>query len=61
MVTPRRPTSFFVDARGGVRAGRLLVLAVLAALVGGVALASPDAPTDIDTCEKRSAVHATIR
>jgi len=61
MSVPRRPTSFFVDARGGVHTGRLLLLAVLAALVGGVAMASPDAPSDDTQCQKRSAVHAAIR
>jgi hypothetical protein len=57
MFVPRRPTAFFVDARG-VRTGRLLVLTALAALVGGVAMASPDAPED-DRCA-RPAVHASI-
>jgi len=58
MPIPRRPTSFFVDARG-VRTARLVVLAVLAAMVGSAALAAPDAPTDDERCERR-AVHASI-
>ena len=65
----RRPTSFFVDAHGGLRAGRLLALAALAALAGTMAFANPSghvpqgpnpAAAHHDSCQ-HARVHATIR
>lgn len=56
----RRPTSFFVDHRGGVRTGRLLALAALAALAG-VAFAGPDERPSAEHQEREhTRVHATI-